>query len=186
MDFSLSDEEKRILLVTARERIKNDLGLGVPAYPVPTEKLQEICGAFVTLHSSGALRGCIGNIVGRKPLIGTVLNMAHAAAFEDPRFPRLLPDEFGEIEIEISVLSPLRRINDISEIKIGTHGILMTQGYNSGVLLPQVATEQGWDLMTFVQHTCMKAGLMPDAWKKPSTEIEIFSAVVFSEKDIIH
>ncbi|HAK47079.1 MAG TPA: AMMECR1 domain-containing protein [Spirochaeta sp.] len=183
MDFSLTDEEKAILLKTARDRIKTDLGLGKPDYPEPTDKLEQICSAFVTLHNSRMLRGCIGNIIGRKPLIKTVLNMAHAAAFDDPRFPALSADEFDRIDIEISVLSPLRKITDINKIEIGKHGILMTQGYNSGVLLPQVATEQGWDLNTFVEHTCMKAGLRPDAWKDPSTEIEIFSAVIFSENN---
>ena len=181
MEFDLSDEEKQILLVTARGKIKADLGLGPAEFPAPTENLQQVCGAFVTLHSSGMLRGCIGNIVGRRPLIDTVRSMAHAAAFDDPRFPALQPEEFTRIHIEISVLSPLREITDISEIETGVHGILMTRGFNSGVLLPQVATEQGWDRDTFVRHTCMKAGLPQDAWKDPSTKIEIFSAVVFSE-----
>ena len=181
MEFSLSEEEKSILLKTARGQIKADLGLGSPVYPEPTETLKQICGAFVTIHSGGMLRGCIGNIIGRFPLIDTIHNMAHAAAFEDPRFPKLTPGEYEHIDLEISVLSPLRKITDINEIEIGTHGILMTRGYNSGVLLPQVATEQGWDLMTFVQHTCMKAGMMPDAWQDPATKIEIFSAIVFSE-----
>ena len=181
MEFSLTAEEKSILLKTARERIKSDLGLGGPDYPDVTESLKQVCGAFVTLHSGGMLRGCIGNIIGRHPLIDTIKNMAHAAAFEDPRFPRLETGEYERIDLEISVLSPLREIADINEIELGTHGILMTQGFNSGVLLPQVATEQGWDLMTFVEHTCMKAGLMPEAWKNPATKIEIFSAIVFSE-----
>ncbi len=182
MDFNLSGEEKRILLVTAREKIKSDLDLGPVEFPAPTANLRQVCGAFVTLHSSGMLRGCIGNIIGRRPLIDTVTSMAHAAAFDDPRFPALRPEEFNRIHIEISVLSPLREITDISEIKTGVHGIFMTRGFSSGVLLPQVATEQGWDRDTFVQHTCMKAGLPKDAWKDPATKIEIFSAVVFSEE----
>ncbi|MDC7227393.1 MAG: AmmeMemoRadiSam system protein A [Spirochaetales bacterium] len=182
MDFSLSAEEKDILLKTARERIREKLGLDGVAYPASTDKLNEICGAFVTIHNSGMLRGCIGNIIGRRPLIETIKNMAHAAAFEDPRFPPLSPDEFGDIDIEISVLSPLRKISSISEIEIGKHGIYMSRGYKSGVLLPQVATEQGWDLQSFVEHTCMKSGLPTDAWKDPNTMIEIFSAVIFAEK----
>jgi AmmeMemoRadiSam system protein A len=128
------------------------------------------------------LRGCIGNIVGRKPLIKTITEMAHAAAFDDPRFPRLKAEEFNLIDIEISVLSPLHRISSITEIQTGVHGIYMTRGFNSGVLLPQVATEQAWDRNKFVKHTCLKAGLPEDAWKDPLTVIEIFSAVIFSEK----
>lgn len=182
MDFTLTEDEKSILLTTARERIKDDLGLGSADFPETTDKLDEICGAFVTLHIEGMLRGCIGNILGRRPLIDTIKAMAHAAAFEDPRFPELSPDEFNKIEIEISVLSPLHEIKSIDEIKIGVHGIYITKGYNSGVLLPQVATEQGWDLDTFVRHTCMKAGLPAEAWKDPTAKIEIFSAVIFSEK----
>ena len=181
MDFSLTDDEKKLLLVTAREKIREDLGLGPAEYPEPTAIMSGICGAFVTLHSGGNLRGCIGNITGRQPLIDTVRNMAHAAAFEDPRFPSLQQDEFDRIEIEISVLSPLQKISSVDEIRVGTHGIYMKKGYNAGVLLPQVPVEQGWDLMTFVSHTCLKAGLPPDAWKDPATNMEIFSAVIFSE-----
>ena len=182
MDFELTDKEKNILLVTARERIRTDLGLGSPDYPEPTEKLKQVCGAFVTIHSHGMLRGCIGNIVGRRPLIDTVLEMAHAAAFDDPRFPMLAPEEFNIVDIEITVLSPLRRITDIEEIQVGVHGIYITMGYNSGVLLPQVPVEQGWDLLTFVEHTCIKAGLSTEAWKDPAAKIEIFSGIIFSEK----
>ena len=181
MNFDLSADEKKILLSTARMKIKEDLGLGRARYPEPTPQLKEICGAFVTLHSQGMLRGCIGNIVGRRPLIDTVRSMAHAAAFEDPRFPALTAGEFDVIDIEISVLSPLHEISSIDEIETGVHGILITKGFNSGVLLPQVAVEQGWDRDTFIMHTCLKAGLPADAWKDPSAKIEIFSAVVFSE-----
>ena len=181
MDFSLTDKEKRILLVTARERIKEDLDLGKADYPAPTKIMQEVCGAFVTLHSGGMLRGCIGNIIGRQPLINTIKEMAHAAAFEDPRFPKLSAAEFMEIDIEISVLSPLRRISSIEEIVVGTHGIYMQRGYSAGVLLPQVAVEQNWDRMTFIKHTCLKAGLPVDAWKDPNLKIDIFSGIIFSE-----
>lgn len=183
MDFSLTENEKTILLKTARERIRSDL-FGSPAeYPQPTESLSEICGAFVTLHSQGHLRGCIGNIVGRQPLISTIKDMAHAAAFDDYRFPKLGPGEFEIIDIEISVLSPLQRIKDVEVIEVGKHGIYLQRGLSGGVLLPQVPIEQGWDRLTFLQHTCMKAGLPSDTWKDPATEIDIFSAVIFSEKN---
>ncbi len=183
LEFNLTENEKQILLETARKKIKADLGLGAEALPAPTDKLKQICGAFVTLHSGGMLRGCIGNIIGRMPLINTVESMAHAAAFNDPRFPKLKPSEFDVIDIEISVLSPLRTITDVSEIKVGVHGIIITRGFSSGVLLPQVAVEQGWDRDTFLQHTCLKAGLPPEAWTDPAAKIEIFSAIVFSERD---
>jgi AmmeMemoRadiSam system protein A len=182
MEFTLTDSEKDILLATARERINSDLHGSRPAYPAPTEKLEQVCGAFVTLHKEGMLRGCIGNIIGRMPLVSTIREMAHASAFEDPRFPPVTSEELGKINIEISVLSPLKKINDVSEIITGTHGIYMKRGFSSGVLLPQVAVEQNWDRTTFLQHTCMKAGLPPDAWQDKKTQIEIFSAVIFSEK----
>jgi len=183
MDFTLSDKEKDILLKTARERIRTDIEGRKPVYPEATPPLNEICGAFVTLHKQGMLRGCIGNIVGRHPLIETIIDMAHASAFEDPRFPPLKNEELDLVEIEISVLSPLRRIKDVEEIETGKHGIYMQRGLSGGVLLPQVAIEQGWDRLTFLQHTCRKAGLPPDAWKDPDTRIEIFSAVIFRETD---
>ena len=184
MEFTLSIKEKKILLITARESIKEHL-TGKPGnYPEPTENLTTKCGAFVTLHEESNLRGCIGYVIPIKPLYETVKDVAVSSAFQDPRFPPLRRDEFDRIEIEISALSPLRRISDISEIKIGTHGIMMKRGFSSGLLLPQVATEQNWDLETFLTNTCYKAGLNGDCWKKRDTEIEIFSAIVFDEKAI--
>jgi AmmeMemoRadiSam system protein A len=109
--------------------------------------------------------------------------MAIAAAFQDPRFPGLTEGEYNDIEIEISVMSPLEKITDVNKIQVGKHGLIIKSGFNSGLLLPQVATEQGWDRDTFLEHTCYKAGLPGNSWKKPDTEILIFSAEVFSEKD---
>jgi len=108
--------------------------------------------------------------------------MAIASGWEDPRFPPLDASELDEIEIEISVLSPLRPARP-EEIEVGKHGVYITKGFYRGVLLPQVAVEYGWDRETFLAQTCLKAGLHPDAWKEPDTKIEIFSAEVFSEKD---
>lgn len=183
MEFSLTEDEQRILLETARESIRSALYQDKPEYPEPTAKMEEVCGAFVTIHKQGLLRGCIGNIIGRRTLFSTIKNMAYASAFEDPRFPQLGRNEFPQIDIEISVLSPLQRIDDVSIIEPGKHGIYMQRGFASGVLLPQVAVEQGWDRMTFVKHTCMKAGLPMDAWQDPATKIDVFTAVIFSEKD---
>ena len=136
-------------------------------------------GAFVTLHKNGELRGCIGYIVPYDSLDSTVKKMAVAAAFEDPRFPPLRKEEFEEIDIEISALTPLKKINNINEIEVGKHGILIRKGPYSGVLLPQVATEYNWDRITFLSQTCMKAGLHSNCWQDEDTEIYIFSAEVF-------
>jgi AmmeMemoRadiSam system protein A len=182
MDFSITDNEKEILLRTARESIASKLAKRTPSFPKPTETLMTNCGAFVTLHKKGQLRGCIGYIVGTKPLIDTIREMALSSAFHDPRFSPVERNEYDSLEIEISVLSPLRRITNVDEIRVGEHGIIIKRGYNSGLLLPQVATEYGWDRDTFLKHTCHKAGLPPDAWKDPASVIEIFSAIVFSEK----
>jgi len=182
MEFQLTPEEKQILLQTARQAITARLEKRKPKYPEPTELLKKKCGAFVTLHKQGSLRGCIGFVVAGKPLIETVAEAAQSSAFGDPRFPALTAREVDQIDIEISVLSPLRRIESVEEIRVGEHGISLRSGFSSGLLLPQVATEYGWDRDTFLTHTCRKAGLQGDCWRSPDTEIEIFSAVVFGEQ----
>ena len=182
MEFQLSPEEKKILLATARRAITARLSKRRPDYPEPTELLKKKCGAFVTLHKRGKLRGCIGFVVAGKPLIETVAEAAQSSAFGGPRFPALELRELEEIEIEISVLSPMRRIESVEEIRVGVHGIMLRNGFRSGLLLPQVATEYNWDRETFLTHTCHKAGLPGDCWRSPETEIEIFSAVVFAEE----
>lgn len=145
--------------------------------------LLEEMGAFVTLHERGDLRGCIGNLVGNQPLYLTIRDMAIEAATGDPRFLPVKPSELKDIEIEISALSPLQRIDSTDKIQLGTHGVLVKKGFRSGVFLPQVATETGWSKEEFLSNLCAhKAGLSPDAWKDKSTEIYIFSAEVFSEK----
>ena len=183
MDFELTIDEKKTLLKLARDTlemwIRDDKK---PDLPAAEGNLEVSTGAFVTLHKKGELRGCIGNMVGQGPLVETIQKMAIAASTEDSRFGRVKPDELEDIDIEISVLSPMKRIKDVSEVEVGKHGILLGKGWNRGVLLPQVATEQGWDRETFLSHTCLKAGLAPDTWKDPETIIEIFSAQVFGEK----
>ena len=180
----LGSEEKQILLNLARNTvIKVVDGDDPPPLPNESPAIKQPMGAFVTLHWKGQLRGCIGMLEARAPLDETVREMAEAAAMRDYRFQPVTPQEIPDIDIEISALSPLRKINDIDEIEIGIHGIWITKGMNRGVLLPQVATEQGYDRMTFLQQTCRKAGLPPDAWEDPDTIIEIFSADVFGEKD---
>jgi AmmeMemoRadiSam system protein A len=179
----LNKEERKFLLQLVRDTIHARLkGKNLPVYKPQSDVLQELRGAFVTLHARGALRGCIGYVEAIKPLCQTVQEMAVAAAFQDPRFPALRENEYDNIEIEISVMSPLRRVRNVDEIEVGKHGIVIRRGFHSGLLLPQVATEQGWDRDTFLEHTCYKAGLPGDAWRKKDTEIQIFSAEVFSER----
>ena len=154
----------------------------LPPYIPEHEELREYRGAFVTLKRSGQLRGCIGYVEGIKPLWQTIEDCTIAAASQDPRFPPVRPDELPEIEIEISVLSPMKQISSIDEIEVGQHGLIITKGPFRGLLLPQVATEYGWDKIRFLQHTCIKAGLPPDAWKE-GAQIEVFTADVFSESE---
>ena len=182
IDFSLSDEDKKTLLRIARKTIEHVVrGEHAPKFTVESSALKEPCGAFVTIHRKGSLRGCIGYIQAFKPLYQTVSEMAEAAALRDPRFMPVRSDEVPEIDIEISVLSPIREIKDVNEIKVGKHGIIIERGGQSGLLLPQVATEYGWDRETFLDHTCMKAGLHKRCWKEEGTVIKIFSAEVFGE-----
>ncbi|MDD4951694.1 MAG: AmmeMemoRadiSam system protein A [Desulfovibrionaceae bacterium] len=147
--------------------------------PDPPAALSAPSGAFVTLKKNGVLRGCIGRLSADAPLYLAVVRMARAAAFEDPRFPPLDPAEFKDLSFEISVISPFKRIKDIAEVRVGEHGLLMRRGFRSGLLLPQVPGEWGWDRDEFLEHTCLKAGLPGDCWRDPSTEIYVFTAEVF-------
>jgi AmmeMemoRadiSam system protein A len=179
----LSQEEKDLLLKLARNTIDRRFDKTKPKTPVEmTPNLTASSGAFVTLHKRGALRGCIGRFTSDTDLTDTVAEMAQSAAFEDPRFPPLRPDELDDVDFEISVLTPMKKITDVNEIEVGRHGIYIIQGPMRGVLLPQVATEQGWDRKTFLDHTCLKAGLTPNCWQSEKTDIYIFSAEIFSEK----
>ncbi|MFC1657903.1 AmmeMemoRadiSam system protein B [Candidatus Omnitrophota bacterium] len=181
----LNQDQRKRLLEIARNSIEHYLSkgrkieLGSPGEPV----LSEEYGAFVTLHKHGQLRGCIGNMVGQQPLYLTIRDMAVEAAVGDPRFPALTKDELADVEIEISVLSPLEKIDSPEVIELGRHGVMVRKGLRSGVFLPQVATETGWSKEEFLSSLCAhKAGLSPSAWRDdPSTEIYIFTAEVFSE-----
>jgi AmmeMemoRadiSam system protein A len=182
MDLSAAD--KKLLLHVARDSIAARLkGASVPAPPEVGAHLKERCGAFVSLHRQGRLRGCIGYLEAVKPLITTIQEMAQAAAFNDPRFGPLKPEELADLEIEISVLSPMRLTDNTDAIVIGKHGLLIARGPHRGLLLPQVATQYGWDRLTFLQQTCQKAGLPPDAWKDPATQIYTFTAEIFADHD---
>lgn len=141
-------------------------------------------GVFVTLRQQGDLRGCIGLLRSEGKVLSSVLKEAAlSAAFGDPRFSPLTISELEQIEIEISLLSPFRMITNPREIILGTHGVLMYQGYRSALFLPQVATEQGWDRETFLSQLSRKAGLPADAWQGPEIRFQVFTAEVFSERD---
>jgi AmmeMemoRadiSam system protein A len=179
-DEGFSEKEKEFLHRLALEAIEQRLlGRPMPSREGETPRLSEKRGAFVTLKTRGQLRGCIGHTQAIKPLSQTVIDMAQAAAFQDPRFPPLSKKELPDLEIEISALTPFRRIQDIEEIIVGKHGLFIERGFNAGLLLPQVATEYHWDTITFLEHTCQKAGLPKDAWKDSRTNISIFSAEIF-------
>jgi len=180
--MKLSAADKKLLLQMARGSIEAHL-LDKPVEPLKStpQSLCEPRGAFVSLHRRGQLRGCIGYLEAVKPLGQTVREMAAAAAFHDPRFRPLGKEELADLEVEISVLSPMQLIKNIDEIQVGTHGLYIVQGYSRGLLLPQVATEYKWDRLTFLQQTCCKAGLPPEAWKDPGTKIYRFTAEIISD-----
>jgi len=180
-------EQKRRLIDIARETIEEYLRTGKKLdVKESDERLMREEGAFVTIHKKGYLRGCIGNIIGKKPLYVTIRDMAISSATQDPRFPPVKPEELDDIDIEISVLSQPKVIRDVDEIKLGTHGVIVSQGLRHyGVFLPQVADDTGWTKEEFLSQLCaQKAHLPADAWKDPKTKIETFTAEVFSEKNI--
>ncbi len=148
--------------------------LGVPL----AGRLAGTGGAFVTLHEGGDLRGCIGTIVGHEPLALAVAANGVAAAAHDPRFAPVAPDELSNITLEVSVLTPLREVDGPERIAVGRHGILLEKNGRHAVFLPQVATEQGWDLATTLAHLCRKAGLPADAWRQ-GARLHVFEAEVF-------
>jgi hypothetical protein len=186
IDLGLSKQERAELHSIARKAIEARLAPGASASRAGTrtletasQKLKEPRGAFVTLYKNGELRGCIGQITARMPLAEAVSAMAEQAAFGDPRFPPVRSDELGDIKIEISVLTPLQKIDSTDQIEIGKHGIVIARNGSMGLLLPQVATEYKWDRTEFLEHCCLKAGLSRDSWKSKETVIYIFSADVF-------
>lgn len=179
--LELSKSDKVSLLRLARNKIAQRVRGDEPDVSIKiSEAMMDIMGAFVTLHKDGQLRGCIGEIFPRRELHLAVAEQAVNAALHDPRFPRLQPAELDEIDIEISALTPPRRINSHENIEIGRHGIVLYKGQHSAVFLPQVAPEQGWGLEETLAHLAMKAGLGPNDWKS-GCEYHVFEAIVFSE-----
>jgi|SRR5580700_742005 AmmeMemoRadiSam system protein A len=175
-----SQQERELLLRLAHRSIEAALVGRKLDLTAPNAHLDEMRGAFVTLHLQGRLRGCIGYIVPQHSLYRTVAEAARAAAYEDPRFQPVTADEAGRLAVEISILSPPQPIRP-EEVVVGLHGLIVTQGGRRGVLLPQVAVEWNWDRETFLTQTCLKAGLPPNAWMQ-SVDLQAFTAEVFGEE----
>ena len=182
--FRLSEAAQTELLELARNSIRRTLQessrqLVKPAFP----ELLHYRGAFVTLHRGGSLRGCIGVPYAISPLYQTVQECAISAAVSDPRFSPLTLPELDEVEIEISVLSPLEKVTDAKTLEIGLHGLAISYRGRRGLLLPQVAKEHAWDRERFLQMTCRKAGLPENSWRM-GAKVECFTAFVFAEGNL--
>lgn len=180
----LGKDQQKQLLTIARQTLEVYFrDRTIPEIIVKDNDLQQELGAFVTLTNHGQLRGCIGRFEPHEPLYRVVQQMAIEAATKDHRFYPITYSELKDIKIEISVLSPNQKINDWRQIKLGEHGVIIRKGLQIGTFLPQVATETGWDLETFLSNLCShKAGLPPDNYKDPSAALYIFTAQVFGEK----
>jgi AmmeMemoRadiSam system protein A len=176
----LTESEQRTLLRIAREALEGYLNLAeIPKVPEPAEALRQHCGAFVSLHKGKNLRGCVGVIAANKPLYITVGECAVWAGLQDHRFPPVTKREVSGLNFEISILSPLADIAP-ANIEIGRHGLVISRGGLRGLLLPQVAVQWKWNREQFLEETCCKAGLPPDAWRH-GARIQAFTAQVFQE-----
>ena len=181
-DHPLADDEKRELLRIARATLREHLDTGrIPPGKPHRAPLLAPAAVFVTLHRDHALRGCIGLVEARTPLYRAVQEMAVAAATRDPRFPPVTDEELEQLDIEISVLSHARTVHGPADLTIGQDGLVVEAFGRRGLLLPQVATEAGWDAETLLARTCVKAGLPPDTWKRTDAKLTAFGAQVFSE-----
>jgi uncharacterized protein len=181
--MTLDQDQKEYLLRLARSSVEAAVGAGNTAGSASEAPDWALIpsGAFVTLKNKGELRGCIGSMAAQDSLYHTVTRMARAAALEDPRFEPLVEAELPSIEIEISVLTPMEPIKSVEEIEVGRHGVYVSCGYRSGVFLPQVPTEWGWDRDTYVHQLLRKAGLPDSARSDPKTRFFVFQAIVFGE-----
>ena len=180
----LDESERTTLLGIARKTLDAYIKEGrKPDVLVYEKNLQQKSGVFVTLKKGDELKGCIGYIQPVKPLYVAVQDMTIAASTQDPRFPAVTSEEVNDINIEISVMSQLRRIQSTQEVVVGEHGLYIDNGMNSGILLPQVATENKWDRSQFLENVCLKAGLPASALNDPSTQLYVFTADVFHEEE---
>lgn len=183
-EFSFTDNEKELLFSIARNTIQSHLtgenDVSFDAGKIP-DHLKEPMGVFVTIKIAGRLRGCIGRFISHEPLYEVVRASAASSAFEDPRFSPLTKEDFDNTEMEITVLGPLKKINNVDQIILGRHGIYIKKDNRSGTMLPQVATENGWSIEEFLGYTSRdKAGLGWDGWK--DAEIFIYEGIVLEEK----
>jgi AmmeMemoRadiSam system protein A len=182
--MKLTNEEKKALLEAARSSIQSALERkSFPKIEYKSDKFDQPSGVFVTLRTGEDLRGCIGYVEPFFPLVKAVQEAAVKAAVEDTRFMPVTPAELKSITIEISVLSPLSELNDTEKIEIGKHGLVIDSGFRRGLLLPQVATEYNWNREQFLNHTAIKAGLPPDAWKYKEVKIFSFTVEKFEESE---
>ena len=182
VDFSLTDDEKKTLGGLAVDAIYLRLrGQYLPEPDISrySPTLQKDLGCFVTLKKKSFLRGCIGTIVGESPLVRNVWRMAQLAAFEDPRFPPVRPDEWDELSMEITVLGELSECPDVRQIVIGKHGLVLTLHGRTGVFLPQVPVEQHWDLPAYLTNLCYKAGLPDGSWQDPGARLFWYEGLEF-------
>jgi uncharacterized protein len=179
----LTPDEQQALLRVARGALEARVrGRSAPAR-ANGGALEAPLGAFVTIHNGEELRGCLGRLDVDAPLAATIADLAAIVSDSDPRFPPVSAAELPALDVEISVLTPEREITSVTEIDVGRHGLIVERGYRRGLLLPQVATERGWDAETFLAHTCQKAGLPEDAWRR-GARILVFEAQVFSERSL--
>ncbi len=179
----LHSDDRRALLGIARQAVIEAVERGRLLQVAPlVGALADPSGVFVTLRRRARLRGCIGQVEAIEPIGQAVARCAMAAALDDPRFDPVLPVELTEIEIEISAISRLERIS-LEEIEVGRHGLMVTRGYQRGLLLPQVALEFRWTRERFLEETCVKGGMERHSWKDLAARIEAFTAEVFSEID---
>lgn len=176
----LTDDERSSLVCYAHAVIAAHLRGEAPPPPVTLREPMRHAGAFVTLHAGGELRGCIGYPGSQKPLDEVIAQCAVASATEDPRFPPVHFSELDGLTVEISVLTPIEPVGDVADIEVGRDGLVVEQGFRRGLLLPQVALEHEWDRETFLNHTCMKAGLKAGAWRA-GAQVSRFRAEVFGE-----
>jgi len=179
----LTAQDKEELLAMARQTIAHFLETGAfPHFTVTQPGLLQESGAFVTLKKHGELRGCIGHLIGDRPLYLVVQNVALSAAVADQRFPPVTGEELSDLEIEISVLSSLEQVESVDQIQVGLHGVIIRRGLQQAVYLPQVAPEQGWGREEMLENLCLKADLSKEAWKKEGTRFYVFTAEVFEEE----
>ena len=179
----LSDGDKQALLELVRERLIEHLEQGEPsAFEVDSAALKEHRAAFVTWRTKlGELRGCIGEVIAKRPLVESIERMAVASGTEDPRFPPITTDELPHLTVEISALTPMASIRP-ENVDVGRHGLMISKGHRSGLLLPQVPLEQGWDREEYLRGLCAKAGLAKDAWRESDVQLRSFEAEVWGEE----